>query len=116
MADVKQDVKQPDMKAELDTLKRQMAALLEQNAALKDKLLAIPSAPPPAPRLPKTSGTFRLTEPHYRAGKYYQAGELITVVDEEPGASWVPYVEAGPELPAPAPLTPQTRPSDKPVA
>ena len=32
--------------------------------------------------------TYRMTEPHYRKGKYYPAGSIITVVDEKPSATW----------------------------
>lgn len=33
--------------------------------------------------------TYRLTQPHYRQGRYFNPGELITVTDEVPGKSWV---------------------------
>lgn len=37
----------------------------------------------------KGTVTYRLTQPHYRQGRYYQPGELITVTDEKPGKTWV---------------------------
>lgn len=52
------------------------------------------------------SGTFRLTERHYRAGKLYDVGELITVENEVPGKSWEPFDPDAPrraEVPKAAP-------------
>lgn len=46
--------------------------------------------------------SYRLTKPHYRQGRYYQPGEIITVTDEKPGKSWVP-VEAGAVAATPSP-------------
>lgn len=42
---------------------------------------------------PKHKGekTYRLTQLHYRLGRMYQPGELITVVDEAPGRTWQLY-------------------------
>lgn len=51
--------------------------------------------------------TYRMTEPHYRKGKYYPAGSLITVVDEKPSVTWEPVGKSDlaedESLPAPAP-------------
>ncbi len=57
----------------------------------------------------KVSGTFRLTEKYYRAGRLYEPGELVTIKDEVPGRSWEPFdpnakVEA---------LVPEALPSDE---
>ena len=46
------------------------------------------------------SGTFRLTEKHYRAGTLHMPGELITVENEVPGKSWEPFDPDAPVRPA----------------
>ena len=70
---------------------------------------------------PKYKGekTYRLTQPHYRLGRLYQPGELITVVDEVPGRSWLPYdakaeaaAKAEARLAASRAPAPDSRPSD----
>lgn len=53
------------------------------------------------------SGTFVVGErKHYRAGKLYEAGDLITIVNEKPSRTWTPY-DSSPRradrVPAPAP-------------
>lgn len=66
-----------------------------------------------AKQVVKGTKTYRLTEPHYRLGRVYQAGELITVTDEVPGRTWVPLeAEKAAAATAPAPQ-PAKRPSDK---
>lgn len=55
--------------------------------------------------------SYRLTQAHYRLGRYFNPGELITVTDEVPGKSWVPveakatveYVESQPKKSAGVP-------------
>lgn len=63
---------------------------------LEGQLAKRPDAPqkPPLPAeiVPGTH-TYRLTQPQYREGKYYQAGEHITVTDEAPGKTWVEVKE-----------------------
>lgn len=70
-----------------DKLEREVAAL---KAKLEEKLAA--KASPSGAIVPGTK-SYRLTEPHYRRGRYFQPGEVITVTDEQPGKSWVPVVE-----------------------
>ena len=48
------------------------------------------SKPPLDPKY-KGEKTYRLTQPHYRLGRLYQPGELITVTDEVPGRTWDLY-------------------------
>lgn len=46
----------------------------------------------PAVELPaqfKGTKSYRLTQQHYRKGRMYQPGEIITVENERPGRSWV---------------------------
>lgn len=47
----------------------------------------------------KVTGTFRLTERHYRAGRMYEAGDLVSIVDEVPGKSWLPFDPTAPAAP-----------------
>lgn len=48
----------------------------------------------------KGAHTYRLTQPHYRLDVTYDKGELVTVVDEKPGSTWVKVsVDAAPEAP-----------------
>lgn len=63
--------------------------LKAENAALRQQVEAGPVlvAPPRVPR-PTTSGTFKLTEPYYRQGVMYLAGQTITIENEVPGKSW----------------------------
>lgn len=53
------------------------------------------------------SGTFRIgAGKHYRAGRLYEPGELITIEDEVPGKGWEPFdpnAKATPAVPPPAP-------------
>lgn len=79
-------------------LAAQIAALTQLVADLK---AASGEKPKPPPR-PTASGTYRLTQPHYREGRLYAAGELITIKDEVPGLTWTVYdpkAEAAAALP-----------------
>jgi hypothetical protein len=69
-------------------------------AELEDRLADSPMAAvirdlsaPRRPKVIKGKRTYVLTQPHYRNGRLYQAGEKITVVDEAPGRTWVPLEE-----------------------
>lgn len=58
----------------------------------------------------KTSGTFVIApgQKHYRLGKLYVEGELITIADEVPSrafAVWDPEAGRRPVAPPPAPKT-----------
>lgn len=74
-----------------------------------------PVGPPPLDPKYKGTLTYRLTEPHYRLGRMYSAGELITVTDEKPGKSWVPYEGEVAVVPVAAALPPAGRASDKEI-
>lgn len=56
------------------------------------------------------SGTFVIgKEGHYRLGKLYAEGELITIDEEVPSKTWKPYdphYKAPPAIPAAAPKSP----------
>lgn len=62
------------------------------------------------------SGTFKVGPGgHYRLGKLYQAGELITIADEIPGKEWRPFDPNYKEplvLPPPAPKGSALAPGD----
>jgi hypothetical protein len=69
-------------------------------ADLQDRLADSPMAAvirdlqaPRRPKIIKGKRTYVLTQPHYRNGRLYAAGEKITVVDEAPGRTWVPIEE-----------------------
>jgi len=47
----------------------------------------------------KCTGRFRLTQQHYRLGRMYEPGDVIDLIDDVPGKTWVPYED-------PAPLAP----------
>lgn len=54
---------------------------------------------------------------HYRKGKMYEPGELITVTDEKPGKDWVLYdPNAVKAVEVPAPVAAAGRASDQDVA
>ena len=47
----------------------------------------------------KGARTYKLTQRHYRLGRLYEVGELITVTDEIPAKNWVPVsATAAPEV------------------
>lgn len=46
------------------------------------------------------TGTFVLTDRHYRAGRMYEAGDLVSIVNEVPGRTWLPYNPAAKTAPA----------------
>lgn len=52
---------------------------------------------------------------HYRDGRVYQAGELITVVNERPASDWTPHDPSAAAKPA-APSTPAKRAADSDAA
>lgn len=63
----------------------------------------------------KCSGTFRCIARYYRAGRLYEAGELITIEDEVPSRAFEPFdpdapVRAAVPPPAPKAATPATTP------
>ena len=64
----------------------------------------------------KGTKSYRVRQPHYRLGRTYQPGEIITVTDEKPSKTWVP-VEVQPVtaiVDAPEPAAP-SRPADQQV-
>lgn len=85
MADEKKTQTQP--KTEVEQLRAELA---EMRAVLSELRGAKPATAEKEPRQ-KATGTFRLVDRHYRLGRMYEAGELITIQDEVPGMSWVPY-------------------------
>lgn len=94
-------------RAELAALKEQaeLEAMEAEIAALKKKVSA--------PKRAAVSGTFRLTQPHYRDSVMYQPGDIIRIENEVPGASWVPVDLTAP-APAPAVVNLSAgRPSDR---
>lgn len=69
------------------------------------------AAPQLAPEYRGTK-TYRLTQPHYRLGRYYEAGETITVIDEKPSASWVLVEDVAAKAAAPVAPALGQRPND----
>lgn len=62
---------------------------------------------------------YRLKAPHYRQGRYYKVGDVITVEDEKPSKTWERIDDAKTQ-PAPSPAKPEEpakgkRPSEKDV-
>lgn len=102
----------PVVDVSLSELARAEAELAERQAAVE--------------RLRKAAGAaaFRGTKTyvvgpgkHYRKGKMYEPGELITVTDEKPGKDWVPYdPNAVKAVEVPAPVAAAGRASDQDVA
>ena len=89
--------------AEIVALKKQ----LEERA---------PSRPGSSVGIVAGQKTYRLTLPHYRRGRYYPAGESITVTDEKPSKSWVEMkAAASVEMVDVAATEKPNRPSDQQV-
>jgi hypothetical protein len=67
------------------------------------------------PCLPEHKGTksYRLTETHYRDGRLYSAGEMITVTDEKPGTTWEPLDAK--EVEAAIAAKPKAKPTQAPA-
>lgn len=81
-------------------------------AALKAQVAA--AATPPPKQLGVVPGvvTYRLAQPHYRRGAWYQAGDTITVTDEKPGKTWVRVDAKAAAVAAPVESPAKSRPSD----
>lgn len=99
-----------------ETKTQSLAELQAENAALKAELARLDAQRirPRAP-LPKDTGDFVSTRPHYRAGRYYQAGEIISIVDESPGRTWTKVVKGQPIPEVKSPQGPTLRPSDRSI-
>jgi hypothetical protein len=105
MADDKKPPSVAELQAELATMKAEKA----QAEAEIEKLRPAKPIPP----LPKASGTFVSTLPHYRAGRLYTPGERINIKDESPGRTWTRVGEEDKKAAPVAPAAPSGRPSDR---
>lgn len=110
----------PKTSTETDTVTALQAQVSELAGQLKQLLEARPASmasavlgAPLAVRKPiMGKQTFRLTEPHYRLGRTYQPGELITIENEVPGRTWELFDPNAPVV-APVVVPPSvSRPSD----
>jgi len=72
----------------------QLAAAQKKIAELQGAVaVSAPKAKGELPEQYRGTKKYRLRVPHYRAGVYYAAGEVITVTDEKPSRTWVPVEE-----------------------
>lgn len=96
----------------------------EEIAALKARIAALEKGTLPAekrekePLAPEHKGTksYVSSTKHYRDGRLYEPGQVITVTDEKPGKDWVLYEAPVAEKKAhaaPAHGGSSARPSDK---
>lgn len=98
----------------------QLEAIVMEQAALIKELKASPAAAKASSKsgkLPaefKGAKTYRVTQPHYRKGQYFEVGQHITVIDERPSKTWVLLEAAVPEKKfVDAPVQPMARASDQ---
>lgn len=77
------------------TPETRIRALEMENRLLKEKADKLEVAKQaPSMEVVKGTHTYRLTKGHYRKGRLYAPGELLTVTDEPKARSWV-LVDAG---------------------
>jgi hypothetical protein len=78
---------------------------------------AVEAVKPECPPQYRGTKTYRLRQPHYRRGTYYEAGELITVTDEVPSRTWDLVVPKGSASSSAVPkaAAPKGRASDEQV-
>lgn len=87
-----------------------VAALQARIAQLENALAAkAPTIPAPFTLPEKYKGTksYTVQAKHYRQGRMFEPGEVITVTDEVPSRTWVPFEVpkvVAPTAPPPAPL------------
>ena len=55
-------------------------------------ILTTPGGPPPLAEKYRGEKCYQLSQPHYRDGRMFAAGECVRVKDEKPGKSWRPIV------------------------
>ena len=97
-----------------DELAAKEADLAQREATVKALLATVPGAAP-KPGTLKEPTRFVCKVKHYRAGKTYEAGEVIVMpAGSTPGLQMVPYVEPIAFVAPPVPVD-SGRPSDKEI-
>lgn len=80
------------LREELEGMRRRYEDLLNKLDAAASVAGTIKREPRPLEEKHKGTHSYRSSQPHYRQGRLYQPGEIITVTDERPSKHWVKVV------------------------
>lgn len=77
-----------ELRAEVARMRAEREEFRAAMEAGAEKARAMTRSPEPLAAEHKGTKSYRSNQPHYRQGRFYMPGEIITVTDEKPSKHW----------------------------